>query len=690
MFANRLTPSSVLLFVAGIFFVPLPLRAVAAGDQELCDHSLADPDAGIPACTRLLDHPGEGTNVPAYYNNRGVAKVRKGDLDSAIQDFNSALDRNPRYADAFKNRGIARQMQSDYDGAIADFTRALGVDRKSPELYNARGSALFSKGEYDRAIADFDTAISLDSKYAKAYVNRGLAFHFTRRLDRAIADFGAFVRLASNDPLGHINRAAARMDKADFKNAIADYNEAIRLDPKNAGAYTRRGEAWRLQGDLERSLADHNKAIGLNANEEAYNNRALTLKDRGQLDKAIADCDEAILLQPKSYLAYATRGLIRRLKGDLRGSLADLNKAVELNPRSPIALTFRGDALREAGDDDRAMKDFNEAILILPDFVAAYTGRGLTYEKRSDPAKAKADFEKALSLSADLDAGLARPAREVARTRLAELAAAEARRAKEAVERAAKEASEARAKAEAEEPIPDPGVRVALIIGNSAYRGEAALPNPRRDARAVEAAFRKIGFQTVVAAMDVTRQELLVALRAFEEKAELADWAVIYYAGHGIEVGRVNYLIPVDAKLSADKDVEDEAVSLDRLLHGLEGPKRLRLRLVILDACRDNPFSRRMRRTMASRSVGRGLAPVEPDAGTFVVYATRDGETAEDGAGEHSPFAQAFLNNVIKPRVEIDMLFRRVRAEVMNATNRRQEPFTYGSLPPDKFYFVTK
>jgi tetratricopeptide (TPR) repeat protein len=415
-------PRSLILSLLLLTLTMLPARA---GDAELCGRSAADPDAGIPACTRLLDHPSREADVPVLYNSRGVAKLVKGDFDSAVEDFTRALDRRPRYVDAFKNRGRARQEQGDYDKAIADFNQALQLNAKSPDLYNARGSALFNKGEYDRAIADFTKAFSLDPKYKDAFVNRGLAYLHTRRITQAIADFDVVVSIAPNEPRGYVDRAMARMDKADFNGAIADYNEAIRLDPKNSGSYTRRGEAWRLQGDFKRSLADHDKAIDLNPTQgeayEAYNNRALVFKDQGKLDKAIADCDEAILLNPTFFLAYANRGLTRRLKGDLSGSLMDLDKAVKLNPRSPISLTFRGDTSRESGDDDRAMKDFSEAIRILPDFVAAYTGRGLTYEKKGDWAKAKADFEKALSLSADLDSGLARPAQDVARTHLASL-----------------------------------------------------------------------------------------------------------------------------------------------------------------------------------------------------------------------------------------------------------------------------
>lgn len=714
-------------FFATVLFLLSVVRAAAAtaGDGDLCDHSALDPDAAIPACTRLLESAGVEPYAAGFYNNRGVAKVRKGDFDSAIRDFDAALDKNPNFADAMKNRGIVHKVQGDFNGAIADFSRAIRVNEKSPDLFNLRGSALLDKEEYDRAIADFDQAIAFDRSYSKAFINRGQAQYFKRKFDRAIADFNEAVSLAPKEPLGYVNRAMARIDKADFKNAIADYDQAIRLEPKNSGFYTRRGEAWRLQGDLDRSLADHNLAIKMKASEEAYNNRALTYKDQGKLDKALADCDEAILLNPSFDLAYVNRGLVRRLMGNLGGSLRDLEKAISLAPRSPIALTFRGDTYREMGDLERSAKDFGEALSITPDFVAAYTGRGLTYEKRNDVARAKEDFQKAASLSADVDAGLAKPAKELAKTRLAAIAEIELKRTAEQAAQQAKEAQaikEARATKEAQEAkegeakakqereakeakearaqpanltiepvLPDPGNRVALVIGNSGYHEVASLPNPRRDAQAMEAAFRKIGFTTVISAYDVSRKDLIVALRRFQDLLDQADWAVIYYAGHGIEIGGQNYLIPVDAKLSIDTDVEDEAVSLERLLRGMEGSKKLKLRVVILDACRDNLFVKQMRRTLAmSRSVDRGLARVEPDLGTMVFYATRDGQTAEDGSGEHSPFTQALLNNIFKPRVEINMLFRRVREDVMNMTRKKQEPFYYGSLPATDFYFATK
>ena len=543
-------------WVAHILVLLLAMPQARADGVALCDRAAADPDAAIPACTQFIEHPREGTNVAAAYNNRGVAKFGKGYLDDAVGDFTAALNQNPKFVDAFKNRGLAYKMQGTTDKAIDDFNQAIRLDGNSPELYNLRGTALLDKQEFNRAIADFEKAISLNQKYRNAFVNRGLAFVFTRQLSRAIADFDVVVRLSPRDPLGYLNRAMARMDMGNFTGAIADYDQAIRLDPNTSGPYTRRGEAWRLQGNLHRSLDDHNKAIALNPlDAEAFNNRALTFKDLGKLAEAIADCGQAIVLNKNSDFAYATRGLILQLQGNLWGSLTDLNKAVELKPNSPIALTFRGDTLRESGNITGAMEDFNKAILILPDFVAAYTGRGLIYEKKGEVTNAKADYEKAMSLSAEVDAGLAKPSQAKARERLAALAAVEAARAKEAAERAEQEV---RAKAAAElnangyttatstmvarpPQIPEDIQKVlqhrghALLIGQSHYtRDWNELASVRDDLQTLKAGLAPY-FETVETVQDPTVSQLRDRMRGFL----LGEWNMpderlfMYYAGHG-------------------------------------------------------------------------------------------------------------------------------------------------------------
>ena len=169
--------------------------------------------------------------------------------------------------------------------------------------------------------------------------------------------------------------------------------------------------------------------------------------------------------------------------------------------------------------------------------------------------------------------------------------------------------------------------RVALVIGNSAYKNAPQLPNPSRDAAAMADMLRKAKFDIVDTISNADNSELRRTLREFSDKARGADVAVVYFAGHGIEVDGMNYLIPTDAILQRDRDVYDEAVSLERILQTVEPAKQLRL--VILDACRDNPFSRSMRRVSALRSLGRGLAAIEPtSSNTLIAYAAKGGSTA--------------------------------------------------------------
>ena len=229
--------------------------------------------------------------------------------------------------------------------------------------------------------------------------------------------------------------------------------------------------------------------------------------------------------------------------------------------------------------------------------------------------------------------------------------------------------------------------RIALVVGNSNYQNEAPLKNPANDVSLLAASLKKAGFQSVIVKKDQTREQLISTIIDFATQADSADWAMIYYSGHGIEYNGVNYMIPVDARLKVDRDIDLEAVDVNRVTAALEGARKLSL--LILDSCRSNPFIGGMRRTVGSRSVGRGLAPMEPDAGTLVVYAAKHGQEALDGAGDNSPFAEALANRILTPNLDVRRLFDLVRDDVMDVTNRKQQPFSYGSLSGrEDFYFV--
>ena len=229
--------------------------------------------------------------------------------------------------------------------------------------------------------------------------------------------------------------------------------------------------------------------------------------------------------------------------------------------------------------------------------------------------------------------------------------------------------------------------RVALVLGNSAYQNVAPLPNPVNDGAAVAATLKAAGFDVVDSRRDLPAAETRRALRDFADRARDADVAVVYYAGHGIEVDGANYLIPVDAKLERDTDVYDEAFSLDRVLLAIEPAKQLRL--VILDACRDNPFAKTMKRTVASRAIGQGLAKVEPTSpNTLIAYSAKAGSTALDGDSKNSPFTTALVRHITTPGLDVRKAFGFVRDDVLKSTSYKQEPYVYGSLGGDDLPLV--
>ncbi|MFT4121466.1 caspase family protein, partial [Bradyrhizobium sp.] len=223
------------------------------------------------------------------------------------------------------------------------------------------------------------------------------------------------------------------------------------------------------------------------------------------------------------------------------------------------------------------------------------------------------------------------------------------------------------------------GKRVALVLANSAYQHAPPLTNPVNDGAVMAKTLKDAGFDVVDSRHDLTALDTRRVLRDFADATRDADIAVVYYAGHGIEVEGSNYLIPVDAKLERDTDVYDEALSLDRILVAVEPAKQLRL--VILDACRDNPFGKSMKRTVATRGIGRGLAQVEPTSpNTLIAYSAKAGFTAQDGDGANSPFTVALSRHLTTPGLDVRRAFGFVRDDVLKSTGNKQEPFVYGSL----------
>lgn len=499
---------------------------------------------------------------------------------------------------------------------------------------------------------------------AVAYAVRGQAFQLKRNYDRAIAAFSAAHDANPDEPAIINARGFSYESKGDDDHAMADYNVVLQMRPNFAFALYNRGTLHMRKNALQSALDDFNAALKIKPDlYRALTDRGRVLTVRKDFDGALADFAEAERLNPAPTQARLDRCLAFTAMGKFDQALADCNYVIEKAPKFQFALVSRGEVYLAKGDLDAALKDFNFVLGLNPNNVRAHTGRGQLSEKKRDLPQARADYRSAAFALTPYDSFETGLARQIARERLAALTP--------------------------QTPTaPDKVRRIALIIGNGAYKNVHALDNPPRDAKLIAAALKDVGFQTVTLTNDLTRDKFFEALRAFASDAEKADWAVVYYAGHGLEIGGVNYLVPVDAKLAEDHDAETEAVALEQVIAAVGGARRLRL--VMLDACRDNPFAPTMKRTMELKLVDKGFSNIEPAAGFMVVYAAKHGETALDGDGVDSPFATAVARDIREPHVEVRKLFDLVRDDVWSASRHQQQPFTYGSPPGrEDFYFVS-
>src|SRR5258708_9988507 len=223
--------------------------------------------------------------------------------------------------------------------------------------------------------------------------------------------------------------------------------------------------------------------------------------------------------------------------------------------------------------------------------------------------------------------------------------------------------------------------RVAFVVGNGAYKNVQPLPNPPIDAKSMARVLRNVGFD-VVEGVNLARDKMTERLLEFGKKAQGADVALFFYAGHGIAINNTNYLLPVDADLKSEMDVKlGSAINVDTTLDQTMGDAKVKL--VFLDACRDNPFAAKIRSAASTRSVNvqSGLAEMSSGEGTLIAFATGPGQTALDGQeGTNSPFTRALMANIAAPGVEIQQAMTKVRAQVNEETNKNQLPWGHTNL----------
>jgi tetratricopeptide (TPR) repeat protein len=490
-------------------------------------------------------------------------------------------------------------------------------------------------------------------------------------------------------------RAVGWNKKGSYTQVIADASEAIRLAP-NVPSYNLRGSAYYDKGEYDIAIADFNDALRMGATGDVgiiYHNRGNAWRAKGEYAKSIADYDASISKGPKSAFSYQNRGASKQALGDIDGALADINEAIRIDPLLPQPRTHRAVIWRAKGDFDRAIADVTEAIrlakakvpvnIMTPPgsvLISAYTERGFAYEAKGDYANAKLDF--AATLQGIASDAASKENQATAKVRLSLLSEAEAPRTTPTSTSAPTQTASPASPQPAGQAT---GRRVALVIGNGAYTQVKALPNPSNDARAVAKSLRGIGF-VVTEGIDLDRAGMQNMIREFLRDATRSQVAIVYYAGHGVQIDGRNYLVPVDAELKQGASLTATMMDLDTIMAGLGD--QLRTNILILDACRNNPMAPQVASAGTGRAIdGGGLAAPSSlgsgstqGAGTLIAFATAPGKVALDGEGANSPFSAALSRHIGTPGLEVQQMLTRVRAEVVSTTRSQQVPWSNSSL----------
>ena len=653
--------ASALIVLFGILAAP-----ARADDMETCKKS--DGDDALAACTRLISSKTlRGGELAQAYVSRGLIYIRfKADWDRAIADYDEALKLNPKFAGAYAGRAAANLRKGNIDRALPDLNEGLRLDPKSPGIHNVFGYYYNKKGDHERALTEVNEALRLYPQYLYAFSNRGEIYEKKGEYTKALADFRMALSLDPDKKQIGGREAAEGIARIEQKLAAVagpDWTTCSRAPDREDGipACTRLISAKKLgSADLAQAYVWRGVAY---------------LRFKGDYDLGLADFNEGLRLDPKIVAAYAGRAASYIRKGNLDLALKDLNEGLRLNPNHAGIHAVRGIYHIAKGEYDSGVVEFNTAIRLSPQYLYAYRHRAEAYEGKGDLTTALADYRVALSFDPDKKQVGGREAAEGI-ARVEQKLAANASGAKVAV------ATPQISPSAVVSVAPPIGRRVALVIGNGRYQHAAQLPNPPNDAADIALALRKLGFD-VVEGRDLGKREMEDKIREFGRKLERADLALLFYAGHGMQVAGRNYLVPVDAKLERAGDLSLDTIEVGQILAQMEAEKRVNL--VFLDACRDNPLARSFSRSLGTRStsVGSGLAAIQSAVGTLIAYATQPENVALDGDGRNSPFTAALLKHMATPSLEISALMKRVRADVIAATHEKQVPWDHSSLVGD-------
>ncbi|MBN9254559.1 MULTISPECIES: caspase family protein [unclassified Mesorhizobium] len=709
--AIRLDPNSTLAYLH---------RAEASRDQGDFDKALDDYNRVI----------GLDPKLAAAYSERGFVLIDKGDPRKAIADYNQAIDLNAKSWSAFF--GLGRAYFALHEFPLAETALSSALTLQPNDAYLAIWREMTARRMNSQGTLASDTAQLDLAKWPGPIVQLLLGQITTEQAREKTVDpdpvkqrqqaceldfYSGELALAQNRPrearpllrsaagacpVAFLETPAAKIALGSLGTSpeafpplmdasIATVCNAA-LDPNKAGMMNGAPDAVAEAEARHLSVGDCRVALGLPRATfpmDVVTGAQDTLDTVQKFGASGASAGDVVALVP--LVLALNKALAGNNETDVVSSTRALREKLSATPAYQTYLAAM--TAEKQKQRDIALAEQQGTLAIVRSFATDYVARNMLSDQ----------VPKLLSLITDLDAATASkdPARIAAQIEAAKAgfqaasiadaynsfiagkcgAAGQAGCSPALALNVPAQPTKPQLPASAPEPgaRADAGPRIALVIGNSAYKNANRLLNPRNDSKAVAAKLKGLGFQ-VIEGEDLDKPAMDRTVQQFEDAVVGARVALLFYAGHGMQYEGHNYLIPIDAKLETASSINFETISVDQILAAMSDPGRIGI--AMLDSCRDNPLARNFSRHLPRAFlVGNGMAATGTDAGGLLIaFATAPDQTASDGDGEHSPFTQALLDNMDAKSTEIGLMLKRVRQEVIHLTNNGQQPWESSSI----------
>jgi tetratricopeptide (TPR) repeat protein len=637
----------------------------------------------LSGCSGINISGGQESQQLAFQGKQRLDQQRN---DEAITAYREAVRRDPGNAVAQYGLGVAYSRTGADDQAIAAYREAIRLQPDNVDAYYGLGVVSERKGHDDAAIAAFREVIRRRPEDAMAYYGLGAASARQGHDEQAISAYREAIRLKPSLTDAHYQLGTIYARLRQDEQAITAFREAIRLQPGNADAYYSLGLLHTKQGQNDQALEAYRQALRLNPNyAEAYAGLGVVYIRARQDDQALEVYRQALRLNPNLPSTYYGMWGLFKLKGDASEAQrawqayqalvpgagpepgASFAQTEMPEPPAPIAVAAVAARLPTEAPTVQTPAPVEPSSPPLPVPPRMATERSAEATPKPAPVAAlpEAPDPPKPAPIAIMPEPPAAPAPPVSPAPLPPPAA---------------DTPAARAPVTSVMALSTSERRTALVIGNAAYRADP-LRNAVNDATDIARGLRQLGFE-VMELHDAGHQRMEEGVEQFTRQLGRGGVGLFYYSGHGVQVSGLNYLVPVDARITRESDIKYQSVQVDWVLDRMRDAGN-ELNVIVLDACRNNPYAR------SGRNAQPGLAMMQAVSGSLIGYATSPGTTAEDGPGRNGTYTKHLLHFMQVPSLNAEQMFKEVRVAVAQETGKKQIPWVSTSILGD-FYFAGK